>query len=156
MFPLTFHLLQKCQKYCKRSKLNVKMPQLLRRPRSEQKKFLIIALTESSFCPVLMWSQKKRSSIWVPQVFYVLSATYKSVALWTAAVYSVLGETNTPVFGRRKNAGICKNSVPKCWKKFCTFLHLSGTLAISFLIFSEFPQAHQAIKNLKEITHVLH
>ena len=36
-----------------------------------------------------------------------------------------------PVFGERKNAGIRKISVRKCWKKFRTFLRLWATLVDS-------------------------
>ena len=79
---------------------------------------------EASFSPIICWSpkNKKRSFIWVLQLFSVLSETYQSEAPWTAAVYDFWQETKTPVFGGRKNATIHKISVQKCWKNFALFL----------------------------------
>ena len=52
-FPLTFHLLHKCQKWCERSELNVKMPEFLRRSRS----------VATIFCSNFGFLQKKRKKI---------------------------------------------------------------------------------------------
>ena len=83
---------------------------------------------EASFTLILCWSpqrkQKKRSFVWILQLFSAICATYQSEAPWTAAVYGFWRETKTPVFGGRKNAKIPKISVRKCRKKFRTFLRL--------------------------------
>ena len=61
----------------------------------------------------------------------MLRATYKSVALQTAAaVHELWWEIKTLAFGKRKKARIRKNLVRKCQKKFRTFLCLEGTLVV--------------------------
>ena len=44
-----------------------------------------------------------------------------------------------PVSGRRKNAGIRKISVQKCWKKFRTFLCLYSIAGVEINFFNNFP-----------------
>ena len=100
----------------------------------KKKKKKVITPMEASFSPILCWSpKKKRSFVWVLQLFSAIFATYQSETPWTAAVYGFWRETKTPVFGGRKNAGIRKISVRKCRKKFRTFrtfLRLQGTLRL--------------------------
>ena len=67
MVPLTFYLLRNCRKWCERSEVNVKMPELLRRSRSvatifysifgflkkKKKKKKVFALAKSFYFPFL-------------------------------------------------------------------------------------------------------
>ena len=90
-----------------------------------------IALMEASFSPILRWSpkkQKKRSFVWVLQVFYALHATYESEAPWIAAVYGFWRETKTLVFGgkKRQNSQNFKAKLPEKNSHYSNFFALIG------------------------------
>ena len=80
VFPLTFHLLRKCRKWCKRSELNVKMPELLRR---SLLKFWVSPRKKKKEKKIGHWSERSANVL----VFYWLPAVNKGVVLQTAAAY---------------------------------------------------------------------
>ena len=142
VFPLSFHLLQKYRKQCERAKLNMKMPQLWRRPQSVLKIFLIFLL---GLNVIFKQKTKKGSSCWRRHFFLWFYVDLKKkkdpsfdfckfslrfvrhtrVRRHVPQLSTVLaGNKNAGFWRGRKNTGICKNSVWKCWKKFRTFLHL--------------------------------
>ena len=98
---------------------------------SKKKKKKVFMLAKTFCSPFLCCSPKKKQKKGHRSkrsanilVFYWLRAVNKGVAPRTAAAYGFRREIKMPAFGGRKNAGLCKNSVRKCWKKFRTFLLL--------------------------------
>ena len=126
--PSKFPVLRKCRKWCKRSKLNVKMlksfSSFLSGFNVISKKKKVIALTGASFSPISWWSpKKKRSFVSVLQIFSPLCATYQSKVPWTAAVYVFWREK------KRQNLQNFRAKMPETISHFWHFFALLGNTA---------------------------